>query len=218
VLASTLISACPDLQVLATSRQALGVAGEVRVVVPPMSLPAEEDETSVQRLLGCDAVWLLTERAAAVSPGFAVDAANAGQVLTLCRKLDGIPLALELAAVRLGSLSLEQLNHGLASELSILGTANRGAEARQQTLEATIGWSYGLLDEQERLLWARLSVFAGGFEEDAAVAVCADTRIPAERVAGLLGALVDKSILKRQLRDGPGTGCWRPCVSTAWSG
>ena len=132
------------------------------MVVPPMSLPAEKDETSVQHLLGCDAVWLLTERAGAVVPGFTVDAANAGQVLTLCRKLDGIPLALELAAVRLGALSLEQLNEGLASEPSILGTANRGAEARQQTLEATIGWSYGLLDDQERLLWARLSVFAGG--------------------------------------------------------
>jgi len=203
VLASTLIAACPDLCVLATSRQALGVAGEVRMVVPPMSLPTEGEETSVQGLLGYDAVWLLSERATAVVPGFTVDAANAGQVLTLCRKLDGIPLALELAAVRLGSFSLEQLNHGLASELSILGTANRGAEARQQTLEATIGWSYGLLDEQERLLWARLSVFAGGFEEDAATEVCSDARIPAGRIVGLLGALVDKSILKRQLT---GTG------------
>jgi predicted ATPase/DNA-binding CsgD family transcriptional regulator len=204
VLVSTLTASCPDVHVLATSRQALGVAGEVRMVVPPMSLPAKADETSAQSLLGCDAVWLLTERAAAVSPGFTVDAANAGQVLLLCRKLDGIPLALELAAVRLGSLSLEQLNQGLASELSILGTGNRGAEARQQTLEATIGWSYGLLDERERLLWARLSVFAGGFEEDAATQVCSDPRIPAERIAGLLGALVDKSILKRQLAgDGP---------------
>ena len=203
VLASTLIAACPDLCVLATSRQALGVAGEVRMVVPPMSLPTEGEETSVQGLLGYDAVWLLSERATAVVPGFTVDAANAGQVLTLCRKLDGIPLALELAAVRLGSFSLEQLNHGLASELSILGTANRGAEARQQTLEATIGWSYGLLDEQERLLWARLSVFAGGFEGDAATEVCSDARIPAGRIVGLLGALVDKSILKRQLT---GTG------------
>jgi non-specific serine/threonine protein kinase len=201
VLASTLVAACPDLHVLATSRQALGVAGEVRMVVPPMSLPAEGEETSVQGLLGYDAVWLLSERATAVVPGFTVDAANAGQVLTLCRKLDGIPLALELAAVRLASLSLEQLNQGLASELSILGTGNRGAEARQQTLEATIGWSYGLLDEQERLLWARLSVFAGGFEEDAATQVCTDARIPAEHLTGLLGALVDKSILKRQLRD-----------------
>ena len=170
-------------------------------MVPPMALPAEGEETSVPHLLGCDAVWLLSERAAAASPGFTVDAANAEQVLVLCRKLDGIPLALELAAVRLGSLTLEQLNHGLASELSILGTGNRGAEARQRTLEATIGWSYGLLGEQERLLWARLSVFAGGFEEDAAVQVCSDARIPAEQIAGLLGTLVEKSILKRQLKD-----------------
>jgi predicted ATPase/DNA-binding CsgD family transcriptional regulator len=199
VLASTLLAACPDLHVLATSRQALGVAGEVRMVVPPMSLPTEGEETSAQHLLGYDAVWLLSERAAAASPGFTVDAANAEQVLLLCRKLDGIPLALELAAVRLASLSLEQLNRGLASELSILGTGNRGAKARQQTLEATIGWSYGLLDEQEQLLWARLSVFAGGFEEDAATEVCSDARLPAEHLTGLLGALVDKSLLKRQL-------------------
>jgi predicted ATPase/DNA-binding CsgD family transcriptional regulator len=208
ILASTLIASCPDLHVLATSRQALCVAGEVRMVVPPMSLPAEGEETSVQRLLGYDAVWLLSERAAAVVPGFTVDAANAGQVLALCRKLDGIPLALELAAVRLGSLSLEQLNQGLAGELSILGTGNRGAEPRQQTLEATIGWSYGLLDERERLLWARLSVFAGGFEEDAAMQVCSDARIPAEQIAGLLGVLVDKSILKRQLAGGGPPRYW----------
>ena len=208
VLASTLIGACPDLHVLATSRQALGVAGEVRMVVPPMSLPAEADGTSVQSLLGCDSVWLLSERAAAASPGFTVDASNAGQVLLLCRKLDGIPLALELAAVRLAALSLEQLNEGLASELSILGAANRGAEARQQTLEATIGWSYGLLDERERLLWARLSVFAGGFQEDAATEVCADARIRAERIPGLLGALVDKSVLKRQLQGADPPRYW----------
>jgi predicted ATPase len=191
VLASTLLASCPDLHILATSRQALGVACEVRMVVPPMSLPGEEEgpanggKVPVQRLLGCDAVWLLSERAAAVVPGFAAEPANAGDVLALCRKLDGIPLALELAAVRLGSLSLEQLNRGLESELSILGTANRGAEARQQTLEATIGWSYGLLAEAERLLWARLSVFSGGFEEDAATEVCADTRIPAGMIPGL---------------------------------
>jgi predicted ATPase/DNA-binding CsgD family transcriptional regulator len=201
-LAGTLLAACPDLHMLATSRQALGVAGEVRMVVPPMSLPAEGEDTSVQGLLGYDAVWLLSERAGAVVPGFTVDAANAAQVLALCRTLDGIPLALELAAVRLASLSLEQLNRGLASELSILGLANRGAEARQQTMEATIGWSYGLLDERERLLWARLSVFAGGFEEDAATEVCSDERLPARGIVGLLAALVDKSILKRQLVDG----------------
>jgi predicted ATPase/DNA-binding CsgD family transcriptional regulator len=208
VLASTLINACPDLHVLATSRQALGVAGEVRMVVPPMSLPSDSDEDSPPRLLGSDAVWLLTERTTAVVPGFTVNTENAAAVVHLCRRLDGIPLALELAAVRLGSLSLEQLNRGLASELSVLGTANRGAEARQQTLEATIGWSYGLLDEQERLLWARLSVFAGGFEEDAAVQVCSDARLPAEHIAGLLGALVDKSILKRQLTGAGSPRYW----------
>jgi predicted ATPase len=199
ILASTLIAACPDLRVLATSRQALGVAGEIRMVVPPMSLPAEEGENTVSQLLGYDAVRLLGERAAAVVPGFTVEADNAAAVVELCRRLDGIPLALELAAVRLGSLSLDQLNDGLADELSILGRGNLGAEARQQTLEATIGWSYGLLDEQEQLLWARLSAFAGRFEEDAAVQVCSDARIPAGHIASLLATLVDKSILQRQL-------------------
>jgi len=198
-LASTLIKSCPELRVLATSRQALGVAGEVRLVVPPMSLPDAGHDIPVEQVLSCDAVWLLGERAVAVVPGFAVSACNAAAVLDLCRRLDGIPLALELAAVRLASLSLDQLNHGLANEPSILGSANRGAEARQQTLEATIGWSYGLLSEQERLLWARLSVFAGGFEDDAAVAVCSDPLLTAERIVRLLGALVEKSILKRRL-------------------
>jgi non-specific serine/threonine protein kinase len=199
VLAAALTRSCPDLHILATGRQALGVAGEVRMVVPPMSLPGEGDEVSVQRLLGADAVWLLSERAAAAVPGFTIDAGNAAAVLDLCRRLDGIPLALELAAVRLGSLSLDQLNQGLASELSILGAGNRGAESRQQTLEATISWSYGLLGEQERLLWARLSVFAAGFEQDAVIEVCADPGVPAARIADLLGALTDKSILQRQL-------------------
>jgi DNA-binding CsgD family transcriptional regulator len=169
--------------------------------VPPMSLPEAGDDASVEQVLSCDAVQLLAERATAVVPGFAVGAGNAAAVAGLCRRLDGIPLALELAAVRLGSLSLDQLNRGLASELAVLGGANRGAEARQQTLEATIGWSYGLLGERERLLWVRLSVFAGGCEEDAVTRVCADQQLPAEQIAGLLGALVDKSILKRQLKD-----------------
>ncbi|HEV2253187.1 MAG TPA: LuxR C-terminal-related transcriptional regulator [Streptosporangiaceae bacterium] len=199
-LVSTLVTSCPELRVLATSRQALDVAGEVRMDVPPMSLPEADDGTSLDQVLSCDAVELLSERASAVVPGFAVNAGNAAAVLSLCRRLDGIPLALELAAVRLGSLSLDQLNGGLADELSVLGSGRRGAEPRQRTLEAAIGWSYGLLGEQERLLWARLSVFAGGFEADAAIALCADARLPEDQIAGLLGALVEKSILKRQLR------------------
>ena len=206
-LASAVISSCPELHVLATSRQALDVAGEVRMDVPPMSLPETGDGVSLEQVLNCDAVGLLSERASAVVPGFAVDAANAAAVLGLCRRLDGIPLALELAAVRLGSLSLDQLNNGLADELSILGSGRRGAEPRQRTLEAAIGWSYGLLGEQERLLWARLSVFAGGFEADAAITVCADARLPEDQIVNLLAALVEKSILKRQLR-GSGARYW----------
>lgn len=208
ILASTLLKACPDLQLLATSRQALGVAGEVRMPVPQMSLPGEGEEAWLERLMNSEAVRLLSERAAAVVPGFAVNAENAAAVLQLCRRLDGIPLALELAAVRLGALSLDQLNQGLASELSILGRGNRGADARQQTLEATIGWSYGLLEEEERLLWARLSVFAGGFDAEATIEVCCDERVRSDRVVELLGALVEKSIVKRDLTSGNAPRYW----------
>ena len=211
VLASTLLTACPGLCVLATSRQALAVAGEVRMVVPPMSLPEAAGGNAVAEALRSDAVWLLAERAAAVVPGFTVDAGNVAAVVELCRRLDGIPLALELAAVRLGSLSLDQLNRGLAEELSILGDGNRGAAARQQTLEATLGWSYRLLDEPERLLWARLSVFVGGFPADAVSEVCSDERLPAHQIAGPLGALVDKSILKCQ-PAGSSARYWLPDI------
>jgi len=202
VLASTLLNSCPYVRLLATSRQALGVTGEVRMPVPPMSLPGEGDDASLERLMNFEAVRLLSERAAAVVPGFVVNAENAAPVLRLCRRLDGIPLALELAAVRLGSLSLDQLNQGLAGDRSMLGSGNRGVEGRQQTLEATIGWSYGLLEEVEQLLWARLSVFAGGFDAEAAIEVCSDERLPSDQIVEMLGALVEKSIVKRDLTAG----------------
>ena len=202
VLAGTLVRNCPNLHLLATSRQALGVAGEVRMPVLPMSLPAEQVEATTEAIANSEAVRLLTDRAAAVVPGFAVDDQNANPVLELCRRLDGIPLALELAAVRLGALSLDQLNGGLAAELSALGRGNRGAEARQQTLEATIGWSYNALDPVEQLLWARLSAFAGGFGADAAAEVCGDDRVPPSSVVENLGTLVEKSIVRRELTSG----------------
>ena len=202
VLVSTLLRSCPELHVLATSRQALGVVGEVRMPVPPMSLPVDGDEPSAESLANSEAVRLLGERAASVLPGFAIDDKNAEPVLRLCRRLDGIPLAIELAAVRLGALSLDQLNQGLDNSLAALGSGNRGAEARQQTLEATIDWSYGLLDEAEQVLWARLCVFAGGFDTAAAIEVGADDRVPQERVVELLGSLVEKSIARRDLKSG----------------
>ncbi|MDQ6877555.1 MAG: NB-ARC domain-containing protein, partial [Candidatus Dormibacteraeota bacterium] len=208
ILASTLLKSCPELRILATSRQALGVTGEVRMPVPPMSLPAAGEDASLEGLINSEAVRLLSERAAAVVPDFVVNAENAGPVLELCRRLDGIPLALELAAVRLGALSLDQLIDGLAAERSVLGSGNRGAEARQQTLEAAIGWSYGLLQEVEQLLWARLSVFAGGFDAEAVIEVCADERVPGDQIVELLGALVEKSIVKRDLRSGNAPRYW----------
>ena len=171
-LAGTLLRACPDLRILATSRQALGVTGEVVVDVPTLSLPEDRD-ASPEAVLRSDAVALFVDRAAAVQPGFAVDATNAATVLSICRHVEGIPLALELAAVRLSALGLEALDRGLAARLGALGTGDRSVAPRQQTLEGAIDWSYQLLSEPERLLWARLSVFAGGFELDAAQAVCA---------------------------------------------
>jgi len=197
VLATTLLKSCPELGLLATSRQPLGTVGEARMRVPSLSFPVDGGLVPAESLISFEAVVLLIERAAAVQPGFRVDQTNAADVLRLCQRLDGIPLALELAAGRLEGLSLARLNQELDLELSVLGGANRGAEARQRTLEATIGWSYGLLDADEQRLWARLSVFAGGFDEEAAVYVCSDAALPSERVSKVLAALVDKSIVKR---------------------
>jgi non-specific serine/threonine protein kinase len=196
-LAVTLLKSCPDLRVLATSRQGLGTTGETRMRVPPLSLPDDGASLKPEQVATYEAVALLSERAAAVLPGFKVDHANATAVLRLCRRLDGLPLALELAAVRLEGMTVEQVVHGLEKELPVLARGNRGAEARQQTLDATIGWSYGLLDGQERRLWARLSVFAGGFDEAAAVMVCSGSELPPDGVAENLASLVEKSIIQR---------------------
>jgi len=200
VLAGTLLRACPDVRILATSRQALGVTGEVVIDVPTLSLP-EDGDASPESLLRSDAVSLFVERADAVQQGFAVDAANAAAIQRVCTHVDGIPLALELAAVRLKSLGLDALDRGLGARLGALGTGDRSAAPRQQTLEGAIDWSYQLLGERERLLWARLSVFAGGFELDAAQAVCAGDGLDAEEIPGLVGSLVEKSVLKRRQED-----------------
>src|SRR5215472_5636510 len=203
LLAVTLLKSCPKLQVLATSRQALGTSGETRMRVPPLSLPKGGASLAPEQLAAYEAVALLSERAAAAIPGFKVDQANSAAVLRLCRRLDGMPLALELAAVRLEGFTVEQVVNGLESELPVLAKGDRGAEARQQTLDATIGWSYGLLDEQERLLWARLSVFAGGFDEEAAVAVSSGPGLLPNSVVGILASLAEKSILQRDLTMQP---------------
>ena len=197
VLVDTLLRSCPNLRVLATSREALGTVGEVRMRVPSMSLPADGALTA-QAVIASDAVALFEARAMAVVPEFRVAAANVEAVTTVCRRLDGMPLALELAAVRLDTLSVEQLAHGLDSSLDILGEGIRGQVNRHGTLQATIDWSYHLLGDAERLLWARLSVFAGGFDADAAAQVTGDSSLPATSVRGLLSGLVAKSIVQRE--------------------
>jgi predicted ATPase/DNA-binding CsgD family transcriptional regulator len=197
VLAGTLLRGCPDLRILATSRQALGVTGEVVIDVPTLSLP-DDGDGSPASLLRSDAVALFVERAGAVQQDFAVDPANAAAVLNVCRHLDGMPLALELAAVRLKALGLVALDEGLSARLGSLGVGDRSASPRQLTLEAAIDWSYQLLSEHERSLWTRLSVFAGGFQVDAAQAVCIGEGLDADEIPTLLGALVEKSVLKRR--------------------
>jgi predicted ATPase/DNA-binding CsgD family transcriptional regulator len=203
VLAVTLLKACPELRILATSRQALGMAGEVRLRVPPLSLPDTTGSVSPAQLAGFDAVALLVERAAAVQPGFVVDESNAASVLQLCARLDGMPLALELAAVRLEGLTVEQLIAGLDRELSAPAMGLRGAEARQRTLEATLDWSYSLLTEKQRVMWARLSVFAGGFNEVAAATVCPSRGSTKADFTQDLAALVESSILQRDSLEQP---------------
>jgi len=196
-LAGALLRSCPELRILATSRQALGMPGEVRHRVPALSLPEAVESSSPGQIAGSDAVALLVERAAAVQPGFSVDESNAASVLQICTRLEGMPLALELAAARLEGLSVDQLLAGLDRELLAPGAVLRGAEARQRTMEATLDWSHSLLNEQQRRAWARLSVFAGGFDAEAAEAVCSGLESAPEDVPGVLAALVETSILRR---------------------
>ncbi|MFL5686474.1 MAG: LuxR C-terminal-related transcriptional regulator [Chloroflexota bacterium] len=201
VLAGTLLRGCPELQILATSRQALGVAGEVVEQVQPMSMPDPADRSTGEAWRS-DAVSLFVERAAARGRGFALDSNSAPAVLALCRQLDGLPLALELAAVRLDSLGIEALSEGLRTKMEMLGSGDPSHLPHQRTMEATIDWSYQLLTPEEKLLFARLSIFAGGFEIDAAQQVCGDESLTGSAVAAVIGALVEKSLVHRSQKGG----------------
>jgi non-specific serine/threonine protein kinase len=206
VLADALLRGCPGLRILATSRHVLGVAGEVTMPVPPMTVPAVDGPNGPGELLRSEAVRLFAERAAAVLPGFAVNASNGEAVAGVCRALDGIPLAVELAAVRLRSLSPEQILARLGSRFQLLSGGSPAGAPQHRTLQAALEWSYELLTEGEQALWRRVSVFAGSFDLDAAEAVCGMGRVAAGQVADLVDALVAKSIL---LREGQGTARYR---------
>ena len=195
-LAEALLRACPEVRVLTTSREALGIGGEAVLRLPPLEFPDADREPTLGGLPGYDAVALFADRAAAAVPGFELTDDNKATVARICSKLDGLPLAIELAAARLRVISPEQILERLADRYTLLTRGSRGAPTRQQTLGWSVGWSYDLCTPIEQQLWGRLSVFAGGFELEAAESICAEDLSPDELLDGL-SSLVDKSILIR---------------------
>jgi len=195
-LSAALLRSCPDLQILATSREPLRVVGEAVLPVAPMAAPAPDRSGGVAGLSRYEAVALFTERAAAAVPDFALTEENSRAVAALCYRLDGLPLAIELAAGRLRSLPPAQILSKLDDRYALLTGDERGRPDRQQTLRASIEWSYQLCTPQEQRLWARLCVFAGSFELDAVEAVCAGD-FAGEEIVDLVSGLVDKSIVVR---------------------
>jgi predicted ATPase/DNA-binding CsgD family transcriptional regulator len=195
-LVQQLLAGCPGLRIIATSREPLRVGGETVWRVPPLELPAAADaeDLSAREVAGHEAIRLFADRAAAVRPGFVLDAGNAAAVTRLCRTLDGMPLAIELAAARVGALSVEQIAARLGDRFQLLASGVRTAPVRQQTLRAAVDWSYGLLTEPEQVLLRRLAVFSG-WNLEMAEQVCGDEAIPADQVLDLLAALIDKSLV-----------------------
>ena len=192
---NALLRAAPKTKVLASSREALGVRGEVSYPVPSLNLPNVKNIPSIEGLLQYEAVRLFLDRALLVSPRFILNNDNALHIAQICHRLDGIPLAIELAAARVKVLSPEQITNRLDDRFRLLTGGARTALPRQQTLHALIDWSYDLLSENERLLLGRLSVFAGGWTLEAAEEVCAGNEIESFDVLDLLSQLVNKSLV-----------------------
>jgi predicted ATPase/class 3 adenylate cyclase len=192
--ADAILRRCPRVHLVATSREPLGIGGETLYRVPPLSLPGPGD-TGLLAVESFDAVALFVDRARAQGAGLSFEEATIPLVVSICRRLDGLPLAIELAAARLRSLSLSGLAERLDQRFRLLTGGSRAALARQQTLEAAVDWSYSLLHGAEQLLLQRLSVFAETFDVDAAEAVCGFGDIELFDVTGLLGSLVDKSLV-----------------------
>ena len=189
-----LLAGCPGLLVIATSRERLNLEGETVWNIPPLGLPAEGDPVAAAD--ASDAVRLFVDRARSARPGFNLDPSNTGAVLTICRRLDGIPLAIELAAARLTTFSPTDIVPRLEDSLRLLTGGARNAAGRQQTLRATIDWSYALLEPAEQRLLARLSVFAGAPDADAVQEVCAFAPLDRGDVLDALTGLVEKSMVQ----------------------
>jgi predicted ATPase/DNA-binding CsgD family transcriptional regulator len=194
-LSEALLLVCPGLHILATSREPLGVSGEIHWLVPPLSAPDHPHALSSKEPSKYEAVRLFVERATEVLPSFVLTDQNASAVIEVCRKLDGMPLAIELAAARVKVLSVAQISERLERCFSLLTTDSSTTVPRQRTLRATIDWSHGLLSEDEGVLFRRLSVFSSGFNLDAAEDVCSARHLKPEDVFKLVSRLVDKSLV-----------------------
>src|SRR5258706_278617 len=197
-ISESLLHACPKLKILASSREALGIAGELAYRVPSLNTPDPVDLPSLDELEKVDSIRLFIERAATAKPGFMLTKDNASALAQICSRLDGIPLAIELAAARMKVLSPEQIAARLDDRFRLLTGGSRTALPRQQTLRAMVNWSYSLLTEQEKTLFRRLAVFVGGWTLETAESVCADVEqdgILPHDILDLLTRLVDKSLV-----------------------
>ena len=200
-VAEAVLRSCPNVVVVATSRTSLGVAGETDWRVPSLSLPGPDPEREPLAVLGqCDAVRLFIERARKARPNFSVTDESAPAVAQICHDLDGLPLAIELAAARVRMMSVQQIAAGLGDRFHLLTGGTRTALPRHQTLRASVDWSHELLSEPERALLRRLAVFAGGFTLDLAEAACADEVLERVAILDLLASLVDKSLVVAEER------------------
>jgi predicted ATPase/DNA-binding SARP family transcriptional activator len=200
-LAQLLLEACPRLRILATSREPLNLTSETVWVVPPLALSDDQHPATFEQLAQIEAIQLFVARAAATLPDFKLNEANASTVEQICRRLDGIPLAIELAAARVKLLDVKQIAARLDDSLQLLTRGGLGAAARHQTMRAALDWSYHLLSEREQTLFRRLAVFAGGFTLEAAEKVCSDANLQVSTTLDLLTDLVDKSLVMIAERD-----------------
>lgn len=200
-IVQSLLSACPRLRILTTSREVLNVGGEAVLQLDPLPFCDPDTNPTLSTLASYDAVSLFVQRARAAVPGFALTAANSRAIAGICAHLDGLPLAIELAAARLRAMTPQRIAEALSDRYGLLTKGHRGAPARQRTLALCIDWSYELCTTAERNLWQQLTVFAGSFEFDTAQDVCG-VELPSDRFLELLHALVEKSIVIRAEQDG----------------
>jgi non-specific serine/threonine protein kinase len=198
-LTEAILRSCSRITILATSREPLGVGGERVYRIPSLLVPPTSETTGSEGVRGYDAVRLFVERAIEHQPYFALDDTNFKAVASICRRLDGMPLAIELAAARLSTLSVFDIDDRLGDRFRLLTGGSRTALPRQRTLRALIDWSYDLLNPVERAAFARLSVFAGGWSLQAAEVVCAADDLETDNVLDALGSLVDKSLVQTEL-------------------